>query len=115
LFAVGHHDVAALPGDVVAELFKNTDGVALIDARNLWRNSNGDEFAGETPAFGCGVAPRIFLGDFEPEPDGFADVGQRFIMRRSLAVAARQGGTGDGETFFGFNQNNIILHGWTIL
>jgi hypothetical protein len=38
LFAVAHHDVAALPGDVVAELFKNADGVALANARNFWHN-----------------------------------------------------------------------------
>jgi len=111
LFAVGHHDVSALPGDMVAELFKNADGVALADARNFWHNSNGDEFAGKTPALGFGVAPRIFFGDFEPELNGFANVGQRFIMRRSLAVAARQGGTGNGKSFFGLNHDDLILHG----
>ena len=92
LLAVGHHDMSALPGDAIAELFKNTDGVALADARNFWHNSNGDEFAGEASAFGCGLVPRVFLGDFEPELDGFADVGECFIMRRSLTMATRQRG-----------------------
>ena len=76
---------------------------------------NGDEFAGKTNAFGCGLTSRIFLGNFEPELDGFADVGQRFIMRRPLAVATRQSGTGNGKTFFGFNHDNIVLHGGKIL
>jgi hypothetical protein len=107
--------VPALPGDAVTELFKNADGVALADARNFWRNLNGDEFAGETPAFGCGLTTSIFFGDFEPELDGFADVGQCFIVRRPLAVAARQRGTGNGKTLFRFNHDNMILHGGKIL
>jgi hypothetical protein len=36
-------------------------------------------------------------------------------MRRSLAVTAWQGGTGNGKPFFGFNHDNIILHGGKIL
>ncbi len=115
LLAVGHYDVSALPGDVVTELFKNTDGVALADARNFWHNSNGNKFAGKTPAFGCGLAARIFFCDFEPELDGFADVRQRFIACRPLAVTARQSRTGNGKPFFGFNHDNMILHGWKIL
>ncbi len=101
----------ALPGDVVAQLFKNVDGVTLANARNFWHNSNGDQFAGEMRTLGFSLAPRIFLSDFEPELDGFADVGQRFIMRRPLAMTTRQGGTGNGKTFLGFNHDNIILHG----
>jgi hypothetical protein len=38
LFAVGHHDVSALPRDVIAQLFKNTHGVALVYARKFWHN-----------------------------------------------------------------------------
>ena len=115
LFAVGHHDMPALPGDVVAELFKNADGVALADARKFRHRSNGDEFAGKTSAFGCGFAPGIFLGDFEPETDGFTDVGQSFIMRRALTVATRQRGTGNGKPFFRFNHDDIVLHGGKIV
>jgi hypothetical protein len=115
LFAVGHHDVSALPGNVVAELFKNADGVTLADARNFWHNSNGNKFAGETRALGFGFAPGIFFSDFEPELDGFADVGQRLVMRRPLAVATRQSGTGNGKTFFGLNHDYLILHGSKIL
>jgi hypothetical protein len=111
LFAVGHHDIPALPGNVVAQLFKCADGVTLADARNFWHGSDGDEFAGEARALGFGLAPRIFLGNFEPEFDGFADVGQRFIMRRSLAMTTRQCGTRNGKTFFGFNHDYLILHG----
>src|SRR5438552_2879090 len=33
--AVGHHDMSALAGNPVTELFKDADGVALADARNL--------------------------------------------------------------------------------
>ena len=33
--SVGHHDVAALTGDVVADLFKDTDGITLADSRKL--------------------------------------------------------------------------------
>ena len=110
LFAVGHHDVSALPRDVVAELFKNTDGVALADARNFWHNSNGHEFAGKTRTLCFGFALDVFLSDFEPKLDGFADVSQRFIVRRPLAVTPRQGGTGNRKTFFGFNHDYIVLH-----
>jgi hypothetical protein len=38
LFAIGHHDMPALPGDAVAKFFKNADGVALIDARKFRHN-----------------------------------------------------------------------------
>ena len=122
--------------------------------RHYWHNnSNRYEFTGEKRALSLGLAPHIFLGDFEPELNlnpaietakyakyanryglwhernfshqvniafsvirsafaffvwfavptalfglnGFADVGQCFIMRRYLAVATRQGGTGNGE------------------
>ena len=33
--AVRHHDVAALPGDAVAESLEDADGVALADAREF--------------------------------------------------------------------------------
>ena len=33
----------------------------------------------------------IFLDNFEPKLDRFANVGQRFLMRGSLAVTPRQG------------------------
>jgi hypothetical protein len=115
LFAVGHHDVSALPGDVIAEFFKNADGIALVYSRKFRHNLNGDEFARETRTFGFGIALCVFFGDFKPELDGFADVGQRFVMRRALAVTAGQRGTGNGKTFLGFNHDNIVLHGGKIL
>jgi len=64
---------------VVAELFKNPDGVALAYARNSWQASNGGQFPPKTRAFG--LALRILFGNFKLDLDGLADVGQRFIMR----------------------------------
>ena len=61
--AVGHDDVSTLPGDAIAQFFKNSDGVTLVDSRNFWHNSNGDEFPGELQTFGFRLAPGIFLGN----------------------------------------------------
>jgi len=114
LFAVGHHDVAALPGDVIAEFFKNAHGVALADARKFWHTSDGDKFAGKTRAVGLRLALSIFLGYFEPELNGLADVGERFVMRRTLTVATGQCGAGNDEAFFGFDHDDLILHDFKI-
>ena len=62
-------------------------------------------------AFSFSFALRSFFGNFEPELDGSADVGQRFIMRRVLTVAAGQCGARNGETFIGFNHDNRVLRG----
>lgn len=108
--AVGHHDMPALPGDLAAQLFKYSDSVPLADARNFWRNLNGDKFAGEARPVGLRLAPGILLRDFEPQLNGLSNVGQCFRVRRALAVAARQGRTGDGKTFVRFNHDDLILH-----
>ncbi len=38
LFVVGHHDMSALPRDVITQLFKNAHSIALIDARKFRHN-----------------------------------------------------------------------------
>ncbi len=114
LFAVGHHDVAALPGNVEAKFFKDPHSVALADARKFWHKLNGDKFAGKTRAVSLRLALSIFLGYFEPELNGLANVGQRFVMRRALTVATGQCGAGNGEAFFGFDHDDLILHGFKI-
>jgi hypothetical protein len=102
--------MAALAGDAVAQLFKNADGVTLADPWNFWHNSNGDECPGVTRPIRFRLPPDILLSDFEPELNGFPDVGQRFFARRPLAMAARQGGTGNGKPFVRFNHDHMILH-----
>jgi hypothetical protein len=114
LFAVGHHDVAALPGNVEAKFFKDPHSVALADGRKFWHKLNGDKFAGKTRAVSLRLALSIFLGYFEPELNGLANVGQRFVMRRALTVATGQCGAGNGEAFFGFDHDDLILHGFKI-
>jgi len=107
--------MAALPGDLEAQLFKYADCVALADARNLWHGSNGDQFAGETGPVGFSLTAGILLGDFQPELDGFPNIGQRFIVAGTLAVTTRQRGTGNGKALLGFDHDNLILHGEKIL
>ena len=107
--------MAALPGDTAAQLFQYANGVALVDARNLWHDSNGGQFAGKTSAVSFGFAAGILLGDFQPELDGLPDVGQRFIVSGTLAVTTRQRGTGNGKALLGFDHDNLILHGEKIL
>jgi len=106
--------VTALPGDVIAEFFKNTHGVALADARKFWHELNGDKFAGEMHAVGLRLALSIFPGYFEPELNGLANVGQCFVMRRTLTMATGQCGAGNGEAFFGFDHDDLILHDFKI-
>lgn len=108
--AIGHDDMSPLSGDVVAQFLENANGVTLIDARNLWRNSNGDEFVGKLQTFGFSLAPDIFLGNLKPELNGFADVGECFIVGCSLTVTAWQRWAGDREAFLRFNDDNLILH-----
>ncbi len=109
--AVGHHDVAALTGNVEAEFFKNAHGVALADARKFWHGLYGDKFARDARAFGFRLALRIFFGHFEPKLNGLADVGQCFFARVALTVATRQRRTGNGKSFVAFNHHNaIIIH-----
>ena len=114
LFAIGHHDVTTLPGDAIAEFFKNAHGVALADARKFWHSLYGDKFARKTGTVGLRLALSIFLGHFEPKLNGLANVGQCFVMRRTLTVATGQCGAGNGETFFGFDHDDLILHSFKI-
>ena len=107
--------MAALAGDALAQFCKDTDGVTLADVRNLWHNSNGNQFPGATSPVGLGIATSIFLDDFEPKLNGFPDMGQRLSVRRPLAVAAWQGGTGNRKPFLGFHHDHLILHGLKIL
>ena len=100
----------ALPGDLITELLKNADGVALADTRNFWRNLNGDQFAGETHTLGFGRERGIFFRHFQPELEDFPNIGQRLSARRALALISRQGGTGNRKTFFGLNQDDLVLH-----
>ena len=107
--------MAALLGDTAAQLFKYANGVALVDAWNLWHGSNSDQFAGETGPVGFSLTAGILLGDFQPELDGFPNIGQRFSVAGTLAVTTRQRGTGNGKALLGFDHDNLILHGEKIL
>jgi hypothetical protein len=66
---------------------------------------------GERAGFAAGLGAGILLGDFQPEPDGFADVYERFRLRFSLAPAARQRGAGDGKPLLRRDENHRIFHG----
>jgi hypothetical protein len=44
----------------------------------------------ERAGFAAGLGTGVFLGDFEPELDGFADVGQRFSLCVSLPVGTAE-------------------------
>ena len=66
LFAIRHHDVPTLPGNMIAQFFKNSDSIALIDARNFWHGLNGNQFAGNADALGGGLTAGVLLGNFEP-------------------------------------------------
>jgi len=114
LFAIGHHDVAALPGDAVAELFKNTDGIPLADPRKFWHSSNCDEFLSYARALCLRFPLCIFHCYFQPELDRFTNVHQCFGVRRALTMATRQCWTRNGETFFGFDHDDAILHEFRI-
>ena len=107
--------MAALPGDLEAQLFKYADCVALAYTRDLWHGSNSNQFAGETGPVGFSLTAGILLCDFQPELDGLPDVGQRFIVSGPLAMTTRQSRTGNGEALLGFDHDNLILHGEKIL
>ena len=51
-----------------------------------------------------------FLGHFQPELNGFPDVGQRLTVSPPLTMAARQCGTGNGKAFRRFHHDDVILH-----
>ena len=70
---------------------------------------------GKRAGFATGFGTGIFLGDFEPELDGFADVDESFRLRVSLTPATRQRGATNGKSFIGRNENHRIFHGATIM
>ena len=51
----------------------------------------------------------VFLGRFQPELDGFTDVGECVLLRFPLAPAAGQSRAADGETFIRFDENAAVL------
>jgi len=65
---------------------------------------------GERAGFADGFGTGVFLGDFQPELDGFVDVGERFRLRFPLTPAAGQRGTGNRKPFIGWDENHLIFH-----
>ena len=71
--------------------------------------SNG-HFA-ERAGFANGLCSGIFLSDFEPELNGCAYVGQRFVLGGSLTPATWECRATHGKTFLGWDENHRVFHG----
>jgi hypothetical protein len=54
---------------------------------------------------------RVFVRDFKPEPNGFADILQRFIAVAPLTPATGKRRTTGGKTFFGLDEQDFVFHG----
>ena len=61
------------------------------------------------------LQPRLFLLDFEPEPDGLADVRERLLARCALRMTTNQVGAAHGPAFVGLKKSHAVVHDGTFL
>ena len=106
--SVAQDDVFALANENESCLFQSAHGRKVPDAGKFRHvRSDADLFAinpGAKARFDLRLGFEVFL-------DGDANVSQGFLLRRTLAAAARQIVTPHGEAFFGLHQGHMILHG----
>lgn len=104
--AIGHDDVLALTGDAKADFLESSDGIQVVDARELGHWSSDFYFAD------VGIAKQ-FISYTEVVRDCGTNVRERLGFGDSLRPAPREPRDRYAVALIGTNQRDLVFHAGT--